>query len=295
VKSYFASGARGNTPVVESLHMWLHKSAYSVRDGYLYVTGGYKAKIIGIEERYEGGKWREAKLVYRNGDMYLYIAVEVPKPTPITPKGVIAVDINERYVYYGNSQRIRKVETPIERTVQLWRQVEELERKYSASRYTPWSRRGGIRERIRRLHKKAKDVVEDWAKKTAKRIVEEARERQYVVAIEDLKGLVEAIRELPKEHRTKMMLLAYRRLLWWIKWQAAKRGVLVLEVDPRGTSTTCPKCGGKMTEVRHRRMKCTACGFEAGRDVMAVLNIEKKARSVLSNPAFSPLAVLTQS
>jgi len=69
------------------------------------------------------------------------------------------------------------------------------------------------------------------------------------VAVEDLTSLKEAIRELPKEHRTKLMLLAYRRLLKWIKWQATKRGVLVIEVDPRNTSTTCPKCGAKLTEV----------------------------------------------
>jgi len=43
--------------------------------------------------------------------------------------------------------------------------------------------------------------------------VEEARERQYAVAVEDLTGLVEVIRELPKEHRVKLMVLAYRRLL----------------------------------------------------------------------------------
>jgi len=112
------------------------------------------------------------------------------------------------------------------------------------------------------------------------------------VAVEDLTGLVEAIRKLPKEHRTKMTLLAYRRLLWWIKWQAMKRGVMVIEVDPRGTSTTCPKCDGKMEEMGHRRMKCATCGFEGGRDVVAVLNIESKARSMLGNPAFSPLVVL---
>jgi len=292
VKSYIADGARGEPPMVESLHMWLHKKVYRVRNGYLYVTGGYKAKIIGMEERYKEGEWREAALVYRGGDMYLYIAVKVPKPTPIKPKGVVAVDVNERYVYYGNSQWIRKVETPVEMTVRLRELAERLQKKYSAPRYTPWNRRSGILERIRRLHKKARNVVDDWAKKTAKRIVEEAKERQYAVAVEDLTGLKEAIRELPKEHRTKMTLLAYRRLLRWIKWQAAKRGVAVVEVNPRGTSTTCPKCGGKMEEVRPRRMKCVACGFEAGRDIVAVLNIEKRARNKLGNPTFSPRVVL---
>jgi len=42
-------------------------------------------------------------------------------------------------------------------------------------------------------------------------------------------------------------------------------------------------------------MRCTVCGFEAGRDVVAVLNIEKRARDKLGNPAFSPLAILTPS
>jgi len=295
VKAYLANGARGKTPMVKSLHMWLRRDAYRVRDGYLYVTGGYKAKIIGIEERYEGGKWREAKLVYRGGDIYLYIAVEVPKPTPIKPRGIIAVDINERYVYYGNSQWIRKVETPMEKAVRLRALAEELQRKYSSTHHGVERKSKRLQERIRHAYKKARNIVEDWANKTAKRIVEEARERQYAVAIEDLTGLVESIRELPKEHRVRLMTLAYRRLLWWIKWQAAKRGVVVVEVDPRGTSTTCPKCGGKMEEVGHRRMKCVKCGFEAGRDMVAILNIEKKARSMLGNPTFSPLAVLTPS
>jgi len=292
VKSYLAKGARGKMPVVKKLHMWLRRDAYSVRDGYLYVTGGYKAKIVGMEERYERGKWREAALVYRDGDMYLYIAVEIPRPTPPTPRGIIAVDVNERYVYYGNSQWIRKVVTPVEKAIQLRELAESLQRKYSSTHHGVERKSKRLQERIRRLYKKARDVVEDWAKKTAKRIVEEARERQYAVAVEDLTGLKEAIRELPKEHRTKLMALAYRRLLWWIKWQAMKRGVMVIEVDPRGTSTTCPKCGAKMAEVGHRRVRCTACGFEEGRDVVAVLNIEKRARSVLGNPTFSPLVAL---
>ena len=61
--------------------------------------------------------------------------------------------------------------------------------------------------------------------------MEEAREKQYAVAVEDLTGLIEAIKELPKTHKVKLIALAYRRLLWWIKWQAAKRGIVVVEVE----------------------------------------------------------------
>jgi len=295
VKSYFASGARGSTPVVKKLHMWLRRGVYRVRDGYLLIMGGYKARVVGMEERYKEGMWKEARLVYRGGDMYLYISVEIPRPTPIAPKGVVAVDVNERYVYYGNSQWIRKVKTPVEKAVRLRELTERLAKKRSTTHHPPWRKGEELRARIRHFYRKARDVMEDWARKTAVRIVEEARRQSCAVAVEDLTGLKEAIRELPKTHKVKMMALAYRRLLWWIKWQAAKRGVLVVEVDPKGISTICPKCGVEMEEVRPRRMKCVACGFEAGRDVVAVLNIEKRAREVLGNPAFSPLAVLTPS
>jgi len=67
--------------------------------------------------------------------------------------------------------------------------------------------------------------------------------------------------------------------------------MMVVEVDPRGASTTCPKYGRKMEEVGRRRMKCTTCGFEAGRDVVALLNIEKCLREV-GHPAFSSLIAL---
>jgi len=60
VKTYLAKGAKGKVSMVKSLHMWLHKSAYSVRGGYLYIMGGYKARVMAMKERYEEGEWREA-------------------------------------------------------------------------------------------------------------------------------------------------------------------------------------------------------------------------------------------
>jgi len=85
-KSYLANGTVKRTPVVKKLHMWLRRDAYRVRDGYLHVTGGYKARILGIEKRYKEGRWREAKLVYRNGNMYLFISVEAPRPTLLSQR-----------------------------------------------------------------------------------------------------------------------------------------------------------------------------------------------------------------
>jgi len=92
-----------------------------------------------------------------------------------------------------------------------------------------------------------------------------------------LNGLIESLRKLSKDHRIKTIMLSYRRLDYWIDWQAQKHGVKMIVVDPAYTSSECPICGSRMVESGYRRLKCSACGFEADRDVVAVLNIEKKA------------------
>jgi len=104
-----------------------------------------------------------------------------------------------------------------------------------------------------------------------------AKQHQYAVAREDLTGLIESLRKLPKEHRIGLTILSYRRLKQWIDWQCEKNGVPIIVVEPRGTSITCPRCSSKLVENGYRRLRCSRCGFEADRDTVAVLNIEKRA------------------
>lgn len=90
-------------------------------------------------------------------------------------------------------------------------------------------------------------------------------------------NLVENLRKLPKKLRVALLILGYRRLEYWIGWQCEKNGVPLIIVEPKGTSSTCPRCGSKLIESGYRRMRCPRCGFEADRDTVAILNIERKA------------------
>jgi len=54
-------------------------------------------------------------------------------------------------------------------------------------------------------------------------------------------GLVENLRNIPKEHKVSLLILSYRRLEHWIDWQCGKQEVPVITVKSRGTSLTCPK------------------------------------------------------
>jgi len=271
--------------------MWLeHELGYRVKGDYVELIGGYRLRVIGWDRRYDDFPNRDARLVFRDGEFTLYVAKRVPRPAKYAPKGVLAVDVNERQIVIGNSRVEVRIETPIERALRYRRLAERLQVKYSSSRYRAWRRRSGIRRRVRHFHRKARNIIEDWARKTAHTIISLARQGQLAVAREDLTGLVESLRKLPKEHRVALIALGYRRLAFWIDWQAEKNGVPILVVDPVGTSSTCPRCGAKLVEVGHRRLRCPNCGLEADRDTIAILNIERRALSKMGGTLASPTA-----
>jgi len=290
-KSYLGNGANGRIPRVKSLRMWLtYGDSYRIREGYVEIIGGYRLRIIGWDRRYDNYENRGARLVYRDNKMFLMITKRVPKLSSIAPRWVLAVDINEKYIYYGNRFSVDRIRTIIDRAVYYRKLAENLQRRYSSTRYNAWIRRRGILDRIRYFYRKARNVVEDWARKTALTIVLRAKQNSYAVAREDLNGLIESLRKLSKDHRVKMMILSYRKLVYWIDWQSQKHGVRVIVVDPKDTSSECPKCGSKMVENGYRKMKCLLCGFEADRDIIAILNIEKKALKQMGGPLIASTA-----
>jgi putative transposase len=149
--------------------------------------------------------------------------------------------------------------TAVDRALRYKRLAERLQEKYSFSKYNAWRRRKGILRRIGHFHRKACNIIEDWAKKVSLEIAELAK-HQYAVAREDL---------------------SYRKLSFWIDWQCEKLGVPIIPVEPEHTSSICPNCSSRLRENGYRRLKCPRCGLEEDRDRIAVLNIEKRALRLL--------------
>jgi IS605 OrfB family transposase len=242
------------------------------------IIGGIRLKIIGWDRRYDQYENGEARLVYRDNKMMLWISKKIPRPEPYQPRDVIAININERKIVYGDDKINKEIDTGVDRAHRWKLLAESLQKRYSSPRYPAWRRRGGILNRIRSYHRKARDILEDWARKSALEIVELAKKLRYAVAREDLTGLINTLRRIEnRDHRTKLIIMGYSRLRKWIDWQAMKRGSPLAIVDPRGTSSECPKCDSKLEENGYRRLKCPICGFEADRDVVGKLNIRKRA------------------
>jgi predicted transposase len=207
-KSWLRNPRRGNKPTLKSLSMWLtHELGYRVKGGYVELIGGYRLRIIGWDRRYDDFPSREARLVFREGRFDLYVTKRVPRPAKYAPKGVLAVDVNEGRVVVGNSRVEIRVETPVERALRYRRPAERLQERYSSPKCRAWLRRSGIRRRVRYFRRKARNIMEDWARRTSHMIISLARQGQLALAREDLRGLVESLRGLPKGHKTALIAL----------------------------------------------------------------------------------------
>ena len=104
-----------------------------------------------------------------------------------------------------------------------------------------------------------------------------------VIAVEQLDGIRGG--KLRKKVRREVQRWAYGQLAFFIGYKASERGMTVIEVDPRGTSKGCSRCGHTEAANRKRhRFECRACGHRLHSDLNAAHNIRLRgilARQVL--------------
>jgi len=106
-------------------------------------------------------------------------------------------------------------------------------------------------------------------------VAELALKHRSGVVLEDLDELRENNRR-GKEFNKKLGLWFYRRIQFCVDYEAGERDLEVVKVNPRGTSSKYPKCGGKLFEDGYRVLRCRKCGFIGDRDVTATLNLYRK-------------------
>jgi hypothetical protein len=79
-KAWRNNPKKGRRPRVKKLSMLLHQgSGYRIKEGYVEIIGGIRLKIIGWDRRYDEYENGEARLVYRGGEMILWISKSILK------------------------------------------------------------------------------------------------------------------------------------------------------------------------------------------------------------------------
>ncbi|MDT7889430.1 MAG: hypothetical protein RQ885_10715 [Desulfurococcales archaeon] len=220
---------KGKKPRVRKLSTLLHQgSSYRVKDGYVEIIGGIRLSIIGWDKRYDDYEDWEARLVYRDNKMILWISKKTPRSEPYQPGDVVAVDFNERKIVYGDHVINEESDTEADRAYRWKILAENLQRRYSFIRYPAWRRMKEILRRIRSYHRKARDIPKDWARKASLKIVMMAKRLGYAVAREDLTGLINSLRRIEsKDHRIRLIIMGYRRMGKWIGWRLRNTEILM--------------------------------------------------------------------
>jgi len=235
-------------------------------------------------ERFRGLKWKEVHTRYHDGKIYVSIVFEV-KYAPYAPRGVVALDVNLRRIVSYDGSEIRRYRTRFVDALSKRARAEEIQRKYPKR----WRFNEKILGRVRELHRKSRNIIVDWCRKFAKEIVLKAKKRGYAIALEDLEELRESFNGKSGILVWKLTMFAYRKLQESVINRAVEHNVPVVFVNPRNTSSTCPRCGSKIRYIG-RLGVCPRCGFRADRDVIGAVNIWIRAVEAYAGECGSPLS-----
>ncbi|ADB88427.1 RNA-guided endonuclease TnpB family protein [Saccharolobus islandicus] len=284
-KGWYNNPRRGRFPRVYRPTAWLTpKASYNVDFEAMTVriASVGDLQILGYPRNlgeYANWRMKEARLVVRGDKAFLKMVFEKPLEK-VEVKESVAVDINMSEIVVGKDD-ISYVRIPTRlNEVHHWKSLaESLQRKYPRR----WRENKRILYRIRFFNQRARRIMEDFARKVGKWVVEIARDfGANVVKLESLKNLVKNVDRLPREFRDKLYLMQYRRIQYWIEWQAKKHGILVEFVKPSYSSVLCPRCGRRMEERGYRWFRCS-CGYENDRDVIAIVNLNGRGSLSLSS------------
>ncbi|MEM1750319.1 MAG: RNA-guided endonuclease TnpB family protein [Desulfurococcaceae archaeon] len=193
---------------------------------------------------------------------------------PRKTRTVMAVDINFDNItlaVFTLSRvmiRLKRFETSLRRilTHRIW--IEGIQKRYSKS----WRFIRGVRRAIERHGEKIRNIEWDYAHKIGDRIAELADEHKSTIVLEDLNKLKNNVKK-NKTFNKKLSPWFYRRMQFTIVYEVLERGLEIRYVNPRKTSSTCPRCGGKLKNNDGRVLKCSKCGFTGDRDVVACINL----------------------
>ena len=130
-------------------------------------------------------------------------------------------------------------------------------------------------DRIRASKGRETRWMRDLSHKLSASIVDIAlRYPNPVIVLEHLDGIRNRGRGSKRFNRM-IGSWAFRQLVDFIKYKAARHGIRILFIDPRGTSKTCPMCRHATRSNRpdQGHFRCVACGYRSNADRVASINI----------------------
>jgi IS605 OrfB family transposase len=255
------------------LHWYVDKSSVSIWT----IGGRLRISFACGERQRELLKTRqgESDLVYRDGKFYLFAVCNVEEPIPDDFADALGVDlgiVNIAADSDGKTYSGKKVNGLRSRHHRL---RQKLQKKGTKAAKRLLKKRSGKESRFSKQENH----------RISKEIVLKAKDTKRAIALEDLTGIRERT-TVRKADRATRDSWAFYDLRQKIEYKARRAGVVVIAVDPRNTSRTCPACGriDKANRKTQSKFLCVSCGYSGPADTIAAVNI---GRAAVNQPYFS--------
>jgi putative transposase len=200
----------------------------------------------------------------------------------IEPEGYFGIDRNlDNVTIASTDETVRRFDLSKANRI-------KADYRYVKSRF----KRNDTRIRTRVFSKygeKQRNRVQPLLHNVSKRIVEQAKNRQYAIVMEKLTWTRRLYRRgngQSRNYRARMNSWSYGELQRQIEYKARWEGVRVICVPARNTSKRCSICEYKTLESTKRQLWCPHCGATLDRDENAARNIA--ARGLRFSPNGPP-------
>jgi IS605 OrfB family transposase len=237
--------------------------------------------------KYQADRFSNAKgqcdLVYRehDGKWFLLVTAEFPDGEEIELTDFIGIDLGINQLVTtsdGNSETGSEIDTVQKKYAKLRQILQHKAAKQTRSRKRPRS----IHRFLKRISKRVRHFKRHSNHVISKKIVQNAKDTNRNIAIEDLKGIrgrCEA--RFRRFERARFSGWSFSELRQYIEYKAKLAGVSVLAIDPRNTSRRCNKCGhcGKENRKSQAEFVCVECNHSENADINAAKNIRSTAIS----------------
>jgi putative transposase len=193
------------------------------------------------------------------------IPLKFPDPPTYLPSTAIGIDSNENSLDYFNTGTGELKTIDISEVARINRDYDRRIQKATRGKKNPKAKKK-IQSKYGRLRR---ERTKNFWHSIALMLVLMATQQQAALVLEHLEGMKARLRKASKRLRQRLLnywsIMAFHRIL---EAKAKAYGVPLVFVDPKGTSTSCPICGGCL---RGQDKMCPSCGLS--RHYVAAINI----------------------
>ncbi|BAH07787.1 hypothetical protein CKR_2736 [Clostridium kluyveri NBRC 12016] len=251
----------------------LNKNIFSINSLQGRLKIPYQSK--GMEKYFDGSySFGTAKLVYKFNKYFLHIPVtkDYPQTTPFEINKIVGIDLGINFLattydsfgkatfYQGRHIKAKRGHYKI-----LRKQLQECGSK-SAKR------------RIKSIGSRENRYVSDINHQITKSLVDKYGTNTLFV-LEDLTNVRTATEKVTINNRYVSVSWAFYQFRQLLEYKAQMNGSIVMAVNPKYTSQTCPKCGHIEKANRDKKnhiFKCKNCSYQSNDDRIGAINLWRK-------------------